>query len=87
MDFYTYVTRRIGKHVLALCLENGATSQGNSKEEAIEKLNDAVASLNEAMADDSELATSPISINELHEFMAIENASLTEILELQAVHA
>jgi predicted RNase H-like HicB family nuclease len=87
MDFYTYTTRRIGKYVLALCLENGVTAQGITKEEALEKLNDALTSLKEAIADDPEIGTSPISIDELHEFITAGNESLTEVLELHAVHA
>ena len=87
MDFYTYTTRRIGKYVLSLYLENGVTAQGITKEEALEKLNDALTSLKEAIADNPEIGTSPISINELHEFITAGNESLTEVLELHAVNA
>ena len=42
MDFYTVVLRKSGNYWVALCLENGLVGQGNTKENAIEKLKEAI---------------------------------------------
>lgn len=63
------ILRKSGDYWVALCLENGLVSQGSTKEEAFFKMKEAVASLELALSDDSSLYTSPIPINELHEFL------------------
>lgn len=73
---------------MALCLENGAVSQGSTKEEAFSKMREVVASLELAFSDDPSLYTAPIPINELHEFLSIEGQEPTsETYELMALHA
>jgi len=42
MDLYTTVLRKSGPYWVALCLENGVVGQGDSKENAISKLKDAI---------------------------------------------
>ena len=44
MDFYTLVLRRSGGYWVALCLENGLVGQGDTKERAVEKLMEVIAS-------------------------------------------
>jgi len=44
MDFYTLVLRRSGGYWVALCLENGLVGQGDTKERAVEKLKEVIAS-------------------------------------------
>jgi len=88
MSFLTTIFRKSGVYWVALCLENGIVSQGSTKEEALLKMKEAVASLDLALSDDTSLYTSPIPINELHEFLTVEGQEPTsEIYELRAVHA
>lgn len=88
MSFLTTILRRSGDYWVALCLENGAVSQGLTKEEALIKMREAIASLELAFFDDPSLFTAPIAINELHEFLSAEGIEPTlETYELRAVHA
>jgi len=88
MKFLTNILRRSGDYWVALCLENGVVSQGSTKEEALAKMREAIASMELAFSDDPSLYTAPISINELHEFLSIEGQEPTlETYELRAVHA
>ena len=88
MSFLTTILRRSGDYWVALCLENGVVSQGSTKEEALIKMREAIASLELAFTDDPSLSTAPIAINELHEFLSIEGQEPTlETYELRAVHA
>ena len=88
MSFLTTILRESGEYWVALCLENGVVSQGLTKEEALGKMKEAIASLDLAFADDPSLFTAPIAINELHEFLSIEGREPTlETYELRAVHA
>ena len=88
MSFLTTILRRSGDYWVALCLENGVVSQGFTKEEALIKMREAIASLELAFSDDPSLYTAPIPINELHEFLSIEGQEPTlETYELRAVHA
>jgi len=57
---------------VALCLENGVVSQWFTKEEALIKMREAIASLKLAFSDDASLFTAPIAIKELHEFLSVE---------------
>jgi len=72
MDFYTVVLRKSGSYWVALCLENGFVGQGNTKENAIEKLKEAIDSLGDVYKEESEVYTAPLSIRELHEFLTVE---------------
>jgi predicted RNase H-like HicB family nuclease len=88
MKFLTNVLRRSGDYWVALCLENGVVSQGSTKEEALAKMREAIASMELAFSDDPSLYTAPIPINELHEFLTVEGQEPTlEMYELRAVHA
>lgn len=66
MDFYTVVIRQSAGYWVSLCLENGIVGQGNRQQEAIE-------SFQGVQAIENNIYTAPISIEELHEFLMIEN--------------
>ncbi|MEA2059797.1 MAG: type II toxin-antitoxin system HicB family antitoxin [Thermodesulfobacteriota bacterium] len=88
MDFYTIVFKKSERYWVALCLENGLVGQGFSKENALEKLKEAVDSLQEVRDLEKDLISSPISIKELHEFLSVENTEpVSTTYELRAVHA
>jgi predicted RNase H-like HicB family nuclease len=88
MDFYTMVLRRSGKHWVALCLENGLVGQGETKDEAGEKLKEAIASFEDIEKSEADIYSAPVSIKELHEFLTIEGVEpILEPFELRAVHA
>jgi predicted RNase H-like HicB family nuclease len=44
MEFYTVVLRQSTAYWVALCLENGIVGQGNTQENAISKLKEAIES-------------------------------------------
>ena len=88
MDFYTTVLRKSGKYWVALCLENGVVGQGNSKEAAINKLKDAIDSIECLRKTDNDIYSAPLSIKELHEFLTIESLAPTlEPIEMRALYA
>ena len=72
MDFYTVVLRKSGDDWVALCLENGIAGQGMTKEESIRKLKEAIESFEDVRKTEEEVYSAPISIKELHEFLAVE---------------
>ena len=72
MDFYTVVLRKSGSYWVASCLENGFVGQGNTKENAIEKLKEAIDSFGAVYKEESNVYTAPLSIKELHEFLTVE---------------
>ncbi len=88
MDFYTVVLRRSGGYWVALCLENGLVGQGNTKENAINKLRDAIDSFEDVRRTEKDVYSDPVPIKELHEFLTVEGEEpSTETYELRAVHA
>jgi len=88
MDFYTAVLRKSGSLWVALCLENGLVGQGNMKETAIQKLKEAIQSLQDIHGDESDIYSGPLSIKELHEFLTVEETwPAPESYELRAVNA
>jgi predicted RNase H-like HicB family nuclease len=88
MDFYTAVLRKSGNFWVALCLENGLVGQGSSKEQAIERLTEAVQSVQDVLQHDSEVWSASLSIKELHEFLTVETEEPTgQPYELRAVNA
>lgn len=88
MDFYTIVMRKSGDYWVALCLENGIVGQGSKKGLAIKKLKEAIESFEEARKLETDIYTAPISIKELHEFLAEEGKEVTsELFELRAIYA
>ncbi len=85
---HTMVLRRSGGQWVALCLENGVVGQGVTKEEAARNLKDAIESFEVARADDPDIHSAPISIQELHEFLTYDTEQpLTERYELCAIYA
>ena len=72
MDFYTMVLRRSGEYWVTLCLENGLVGQGNTKDEAIQKLKGSIESFEKEYKEDSEIYKAPVPVKELHEFLTVE---------------
>ncbi|MGA7875598.1 MAG: hypothetical protein WCA08_08035 [Desulfoferrobacter sp.] len=88
MNFYTAVLKKSGDFWVALCLENGLVGQGESKEQAIEKLTEAVQSIQDIFDQERDVYSSPVPINELHEFLALESEHPSMgHYELRAVNA
>ncbi len=72
MNFYTVVFKKSGIYWVTLCLENGLVAQGKTKEMAIEKLREAITSLEAARKEDLEIYSALIPVRELHEFLEVE---------------
>jgi predicted RNase H-like HicB family nuclease len=88
MDFYTIVLRKSGAYWLALCLENGLVGQGNTKDDAIIKLKEAIESFEQEYKKETDIYVAPLSIKELHEFLTVEGKEpIVEEYELRAVYA
>ncbi|MEH2023459.1 type II toxin-antitoxin system HicB family antitoxin [Nostoc sp.] len=88
MNFYTVVLRKSSGYWVALCLENGIVGQGNTQEDAINKLKEAIESFESVYESESNIYKSPISIDELHEFLFVEEKEQDlEIYELRKVYA
>ncbi|MBD2774125.1 type II toxin-antitoxin system HicB family antitoxin [Iningainema tapete] len=73
MDFYILVLRQSALYWVALCLENGIVGQGNTPENAISKLKDAIESFMLVYEREKNIYSSPISLEELHEFLMLED--------------
>ncbi|MEH2309109.1 type II toxin-antitoxin system HicB family antitoxin [Nostoc sp.] len=73
MDFYTTVLRKSAGYWIALCLDNGIVGQGITQEAAIKQLNEAIASFLEVYKIESDIYYTSVSIEELHEFLTVEN--------------
>jgi len=88
MDFYTLVLRKSGAYWVALCLENGLVGQGDTKEEAVGKLKEAIISFEEVRKSETDIYSAPLSVKELHEFLTVEGVEpVLEPFELRAVYA
>ena len=88
MDFYTAVLRKSGNFWVALCLENGLVGQGKIRETAIEKLKEAIQSLQDVLEHERDVYSAPLSIKELHEFLTVEEKEPgSGSYELRAVNA
>ena len=88
MDFYTLVLRKSGGYWVALCLENGLVGQGDTKEQAVEKLREAIISFEDVRKSEADIYSAPLSVKELHEFLTIEGVEpVLEPFELRAVYA
>jgi predicted RNase H-like HicB family nuclease len=84
---YTMVVRRSGDKWVTLCLENGVVGQGESREEAMQRLGDAIVSFEEAVKAEEGAYSAPVSIRELHEFLTYEvDQPTAERYELCAVY-
>ncbi|ELR96365.1 type II toxin-antitoxin system HicB family antitoxin [Gloeocapsa sp. PCC 73106] len=64
MDFYTVVIKKSAQYWVSLCLENGLVGQGETPDQAINKLKEAIESCLDVNS-----YSSPITIGELHEFL------------------
>ena len=88
MDFYTVVLRKSGNDWVVLCLENGLVGQGMTKEESIRKLRESIECFEDIKKVEKDVYSAPISIKELHEFLAIEGKELaSQTFELRAINA
>lgn len=88
MDFYTVVLRQSSSYWVALCLENGIVGQGDTQEDAINKLKEAIESFEIVYESETNIYKSPISIEQLHEFLFVEQKEQdAEIYELRKVYA
>lgn len=88
MEFYTVVLRKSANYWVSLCLENGLVGQGNTQEEAITKLKQAIDSFQLSLESESGIYNAPISIKELHEFLTVEaQEPISEVFEMRAVYA
>lgn len=88
MDFYTVVLRKSASYWVALCLENGLVGQGTTQEDAIKQLKEAIDSFQGVYETQKDIFSAPVSIEALHEFLAVERGKPTsETFELRAIHA
>jgi predicted RNase H-like HicB family nuclease len=88
MDFHTAVLRRSGGYWVALCLENGLVGQGDTKDEAVQRLIEAIESFDDVRYEENDIYNAPLSIKELHEFLTVEGDDpVAEPYELRAVNA
>ncbi len=87
MNFYTVILRKSTQYWVSLCLENGLVGQGETPEQAIDKLKEAIISFLEVYQSEINIYSSHIRIDELHEFLAIEDAESSETYELRKVYA
>ncbi|MDK2409387.1 type II toxin-antitoxin system HicB family antitoxin [Aphanizomenon sp. UHCC 0183] len=72
MNFYTVVLRQSSSYWVGLCLENGIVGQGDTQEDAVSKLKAAIESFEDVYESEDNIYKSPISIDELHEFLLVE---------------
>ncbi|PSB27795.1 type II toxin-antitoxin system HicB family antitoxin [Stenomitos frigidus] len=88
MAFYTLVLRQSAGYWVALCLENGIVGQGETQNQAMQALQDAIDSVQSVKELDQAVYAAPLSIGELHEFLSIESQEPTSTTyELRTVHA
>ncbi len=87
MNFYRVIITKSANYWVCLCLENGWVGQGNTPEESIDKLKQAIESFSELYESEFDVYLSPISINELHEFLTLEDAESSDTYELRKVNA
>ncbi len=88
MNFYTVVIRKSSGYWVALCLENGVVGQGKTQEDTVNKIKEAIESFQSVYESEPNIYKSPISIEELHEFLLFEEKEQdSEIYELRKVYA
>ena len=86
MDFHTAMLKKNAGYWVALCLENGIVGQGETQENAISKLKEAIESFEEVYNAEENIYQAPIPISELHEFLTVEEQK-SDIYELRKVYA
>ena len=88
MNFYTVILRKSQDYWVALCLENGLVGQGDTQQQAIVKLQEALASFVELYQSEPNVYSAPISIQDLYEFLTLEDPEeTTDVYELRKVYA
>jgi predicted RNase H-like HicB family nuclease len=88
LNFFTVVLKKSAGVWVSLCLENGIVGQGATEAEAIAKLKQAIESWQVGVETEPDVYQAPISIKELHEFLALETVNpSSEAYELRAVYA
>lgn len=88
MNFYTMVLKRSSDYWVTLCLENGIVGQGETQNQAIDKLKEAIDSFQSVYETEPNIHLSPVPIRELHEFLALETDEPTsENYKLRAIYA
>ena len=87
MNFYRVIITKSANYLVCLCLENGWVGQGNTPEESLDKLKQAIESFSEVYESEFDVYLGPISINELHEFLTLEDAESSDTYELRKVNA
>ncbi|AFZ15443.1 hypothetical protein Cri9333_4664 [Crinalium epipsammum PCC 9333] len=80
MNFYTVVIRQSAGYWVALCLENGIVGQGETQEDVINKLKEGIDSFQAVYETEPDIYKAPISIEELHEFLMIEEQKKCHLL-------
>ncbi|MBX9255973.1 type II toxin-antitoxin system HicB family antitoxin [Desmonostoc muscorum CCALA 125] len=70
MSFYTVVLRQSSGYWVVLCLENGIVGQEKTQENAINKLKEAIESFEIVYKTETNIYKSPISIEQLYEFLS-----------------
>ena len=73
MNFYTMVLKKSAGYWVALCLENGLVGQATTQEIAIKQLKEAIASFQEVYEAEINIYKTPLTIEELREFLAVED--------------
>lgn len=87
MNFYTVILRKSANYWVSLCLENGLVGQGETPKNAIDKLKEAIDSFLEVYHNEDNIYSHPIHIDELHEFLTIEDTESSETYELRKIYA
>ena len=87
IDFYPVIIKKNADYWVSLCLENGLVVPGNTPEESLDKLKQAIESFSEVYESESEVYLSPLSIKKLHEFITLEDAEFSGTYELRKVYA
>lgn len=82
MEFYTVVLRQSAGYWVSLCLENGLVGQGSNPEVSISKLKEAIESFQNVYETGTNVYSAPISIEELHEFLTVEDDIMREDMVL-----
>ncbi|MEG5138612.1 MULTISPECIES: hypothetical protein [unclassified Microcoleus] len=85
--FYTVVIRKSADDWVTLCLENELVGQGNTPEQSIDKLKQAIESFSEVYEAELDIHLSPLALNELQEFLTLEDAEASNTYELRKVYA
>ncbi len=80
MNFYTVVIRQSAGYWVGLCLENCIVGQGKTPEDAVNKIKESIESFQSVYESEPNIYQSPISIEELHEFLLVEEKQECEEL-------